>query len=107
MTGKAASCVSWTGFPGPGPAPAEPPRRKRSPSTTPPARGREGVGTPTTILRNAPIGGLNKRDGADPIHDADLLVAHFNLLHQCANDFPTQTPVCLLQTLVQPLGKGR
>src|ERR1700732_3900630 len=26
-------------------------------------RKRKGVSTPTTILRNAPIGGLNKRDG--------------------------------------------
>jgi hypothetical protein len=32
-------------------------------------------------LAKRPIGGLNKRDGADPVDDADLLVADLDLLH--------------------------
>jgi hypothetical protein len=56
-------------------------------------------------LRNAPNGGLNKRDGVDPVDDAHLLVAYFNLLHQGADDFPAGRPVGLFQALVQPPGK--
>ena len=65
----------------------------------------KGVGTSTTILRNAPKGGPNKRDGVDPVHDANLLVAHLDLLHQGSDDFPTGGPVGLFQALIHPPGE--
>jgi hypothetical protein len=58
-------------------------------------------------LRNAPVGGLNKRDGVDPVDDADLLVAYLNLLHQGADDFPARGPVGPFQALIHPPGKPR
>src|SRR5712692_4458816 len=62
-------------------------------------------GTPPTILRNAPVGALNKRDGVDPVHYADLVGADLDLLHERADDFPTRRPISLVQTLFQLLGE--
>lgn len=62
----------------------------------------QGVGTLPTILRNAPIGGTNKRDGIDPIDYADLFVTQLDPLHQRADDLATRRPVNLFEPLLQP-----
>jgi len=65
----------------------------------------KGLGTHPTILRNAPVGALNKRDGVDPVHYPDLVGADFDLLHERSDDFPARRPIGLLQALFQVLGE--
>src|SRR5215469_532728 len=57
------------------------------------------VVTPPTTLQRTLLGASLKRVGADPIHDADLLLADLDLLHQSPNDLPSLGPVRLLQLL--------
>jgi len=57
---------------------------------------KKGDATPATILRPS-VGSFSKRDGVDPVDDADLLVAHFDLLDQSPDDFATRQPIRTLQ----------
>jgi hypothetical protein len=56
-------------------------------------------------LRNTPGGGLNKREDIDAIDDANLVVAHLDLLHQRSDDLATRRPIGMLQALLQLLSE--
>src|SRR6516162_469622 len=64
-----------------------------------------GVATPPTILPNAPIGALNKRERTHPVHYPDHLLVDFHALYQSAYDLPSGRPVGLHQAALYPVGK--
>src|SRR5262245_15393344 len=66
---------------------------------------RSGLTTPPTILQNAPVGAVNKRERTHPVHDSDRLLVHFYPFHQSTNDLPPCGPVSLLQPALDPVGK--
>src|SRR5262245_55006897 len=59
----------------------------------------KGEITPPTMLRTTLLGAPIKRGRADPVDDANLLVADLDPPHQGPDDLPPRLPIRLLQPL--------